>query len=461
MPIFTAHKHAKLVTLLILPLSMTAACSLGTVSTLEEMSNNITREVSELGNTNQIRVVEIDLSQGLAAALPGAIAASSGYRAALARESEAEAARASAIGARRVQASVSGTAGGIREGSTPRTASDTTTGLAANLNLSQLLFDGGASAGRVDATTAAAIAARTRSVATASDVAVAAAQAWADLWLAQQRILLMDQQTSAMDEMLDQITRMSESGLVDRGATDTARNSILEIQVQRAGLNQTRTAAEAAFRRYFKALPEGSLSLNAIVSTDYARRSASDWRKSPDILVAGAELLGARANLAIAEAAFSPSASLRAGVTSPMNEDDSTDVNVGVALNYDFTRGGSRQADLEAAQARLAAADAALDEAHSAVRSELDALTAQLDFLEARALILDEQRDLSRTQAETVRSQIATGQSSLSELFRAEVASYQAEDELLQVRADLMMLRVSVAARAGGLVELLNLGPRQ
>lgn len=412
-------------------------------------------EISGLSGASEITVVEIDISRGLMQALPGAVGASSRYRAALAATSAAEAQSAAAAGGLRPQVTLGATVGGIREGSTPTTRSGTTTGAAGNLNLSQLIYDGGAAAERVNEATARAAGASWSQAATAGEVALSASRAWVDLWLATERLALFEDQSGQLSDIMGQLDRMAGSGIIDRTALDAAQSSLLELDLQRADLERAREAARTAFRRHFKGLPSGAISLPQELSARGALAMCEQWASAPELQVAAAELIAARAAHRAAEAAFQPAASLRAGVTSPMDRDDSTDVNLGVGVTYDISRGGSRQAQLEAARAREAAADAGLDDTEEALRNDLSDLRHQLLALEARSEVIGEQVALSATQSQNAITQITTGQSSLSGVLSARVGEYRSRDSLLQIQAEATLLKLTIAARVGHLAQLV------
>lgn len=433
------------------------ACGTSNLVSPAQMQEQVAAELAGMTAPTQINIVEIDLSGGLERALPGAVRANSRYRSALASVSEFEARREGAVGALRPQASLGATAGGIREGSTARVAADTTTGLAGNINVSQLLYDGGLAAARVNEATARSMAAEWQRNATANEIASLAASAWAGLWASRERLALLNTESENLNNLIAQLERMAEGGLVDRSALDAARSSLLNMEMKRADLEQAQRSAEAAFRRYFKSVPEGPINLDDLISSTEASALCAEWDTAPELQVAAAELLAARAAAASAEAAFQPTASLRAGVTSPMNRDDSTDINLGVAINYDVTRGGARQAELEAARAREAAADANLDEAELRLKNELADLRSQLAFLQERSSVIDRQVELSEAQRADAISQITTGQSSLNQVMASGVAEYQARDTQLQLRAEIAILKYTIASRVGHLTSALSI----
>ena len=85
----------------------------------------------------------IALSQGLATALLAAVSTNEGYLGALALEAEAMGQVGVVASVRRPQLTTNANIGGIRE---TGSNAETTTGVAGGVNVSQLVYDGGASA---------------------------------------------------------------------------------------------------------------------------------------------------------------------------------------------------------------------------------------------------------------------------------------------------------------------------
>ena len=180
---------------------------------------------------------------------------------------------------------------------------------------------------------------------------------------------------------------------------------------------------------------------------------------APDVVRRAAELLVAESAVAQAEAAFRPKATLRAGVTSPIEESESTDVTLGLGLNYTFNDGGRRQATLEAARTRRSAAESRLSDARSSLESELATTRAQLASVTDSLPLVARQIELSTSEAKTARSQIATGQSNLRQLVEAEIEAYRARDRHIALRAERDLLRLTIAARTGALARRLEITP--
>jgi outer membrane protein TolC len=303
-----------------------------------------------------------------------------------------------------------------------------------------------------------ALAARAEREGVGNEVAGAAARAWIELWLARQRVDLLDQRVASVTELLAQLERMAQSGMVDAATVDSARRQLVDIELERARLDQGRITTEAQFRQYFRAVPTGAPALQEIIDAETASSLVSSWETAPDVKRAGAELLAARADLARQEAALRPRASIQSGVNSPVKENDPTDITLGLTLEYQISTGGRRRAEIEAARERVDLAENRLRETRDNLVAELDGLAAQLDMMAASIRLAEERSRLAEAEVSAARSQLVTGQSNLRALIDAEIASYRANDQRLSAQAAKLGMQLSIAARTGALTARLGIG---
>jgi outer membrane protein, adhesin transport system len=396
----------------------------------------------------------IALTQGLAPALRAAVSTNEGYLGAVALEAEAMGQVGVAASARRPQLTGNANIGGIRE---TGTNADTTTGVAGGVNLSQLVYDGGASASAMNRSTALALSAQAGRVVQGNEIALSAARAWIDLWQYSERLRLMQARTAEMDTLIDQIERMASNGMLDRASLENAQRQIVDIKLEESRLIAGQAEAQVLFQRFFHARPSNLPQPSELVSAAQARSLAQDWQTAPGLQRQAAELLAAQAAVGEARSAFRPRARLQAGARSPLDSADSTDLTVGLSLEYSFSDGGRRQAQLETAQARVTATDAQLSDAQRGLEAELQAGLTRLASIERAMPLLADKLRLSRSEAETSRSQMQTGQSNLRQLVEAEIEIYRAQDQQIAMQAERQVLLLTIAARTGALSRLVGL----
>ena len=396
----------------------------------------------------------IALTQGLSPALRTAVSINEGYLGALALEAEALGQMGVVESARRPQITGNANVGGIRE---TGTNADTTTGVAGGVNLSQLIYDGGASASAMNRTTALALSAQAGRITQGNEIALSAARAWINLWQYSERLRLMQARTSEIDTLVAQIERMAINGMLDKASLENAQGQIVDIKLEESLLIAGQTEAQVLFQRFFNAKPVNVTKPSELVSAVQARSLAQDWQTAPSLQRQAAELLAAQAAVGEAKSAFKPRALLQAGARLPLESGDSTDFTFGLSLEYSFSDGGRRIRQLEAAEARVSATDAKLSDAQRGLQAELQAGLTRLASIERAMPLLSDKLRLSRSEAETLRSQMLTGQSNLRQLVEAEIEIYRAQDQQIAMQAERQTLLLTIASRTGILSRLVGL----
>ena len=399
---------------------------------------------------------QINLKSEFAKALNEVVRSNKAYSAALASERSLLSKVASAESVQRPQIRGNSTVGGVRE--TGGTASDKTTkGMAAGVNVSQLIFDGGLSSANIDQAMAQALRATAERQVVGNEIALEATRAWIDYWQYQSRLNILDVRTSEMDDLVLKMERMANNGMIDRSALDSARRQALDMSLEEKLLLNGLDEAKIKFKRFFNQEVNNISKPEEIVDLAEARVQANNWQEAPTLRQTAAEVVVANNALKIAKAAFAPQARLQAGVTSPMDTGDSTDTSIGLLLEYTFGDGGKRKADLKEAEAGLEAAQARLDDVQKVFSAEMEASLNKLNSLAASLPLVSEKITISRVEAETARSQLATGQTNLRQLIDAELENYRAEDKQVVLNAEKLVLQFGIAAKTGTLGKLINL----
>lgn len=433
------------------------AAQMGSVKDMDAaMGERLAQGLEGAGSGPAEAGAAVRIDAGFPEALRGAVLASEGYQTAQAFEAEALAGIGVAASIRRPQLAANSTVGGLREGDP---VSKTTTGAAGDITLSQLVYDGGASGGAINRATAAALAAQADRLDRGNIIALEAARAWADYWMATERLVLLKRKTGDLGDLMDQMDRMAANGMLDRAAVERARRQYLDIQMERTGLEASRAEAAVRFEQYFQRAPEHVMRPADLVTVQMARARATEWKSAPALKRTVAELFAAQGAAKEARSAFRPKVSLQAGVISPIDQDDTTDVTAGLRLQYVFGDGGRRKALLEAAEKRVEALEAQLTDAQRIAKAEMDGALVRLDALERSMPLVAQKIKLTKSEAETARSQIATGQANLQQLISAEIENYRACDQQIQMQAERLVLLLTLAGRTGYLSELIGLTP--
>jgi outer membrane protein TolC len=385
-----------------------------------------------------------------------AVEANEGYRAFLSAEQALMADMGVAESVRRWQVTGTSTVGRLRErgGTQP---SNTTTGIAGSIQASQLIYDGGESVANINSATAAAVGARVDRIIVGNELALEAARAWIDAWQYKKRLDLLKARATEMETVRAQIDRMASNGMMDRAALDSVLRKIVMISLEQTRLESDLSKAQVLFARFFSRKPAELGVPSELVSMSDARAQSDAWREAPDLQRSAVELIVAQNAVLAAKAAFEPQAKFQAGVTSPMKKGESTDISLGIGLQYTFGDGGMRKSKLDAAEARLDSVKNSLLNAQRSLKAEMDAAVQQLTAIGRSMPLLERQIILSASGAKTAKSQLATGQANLNELIEANIEQYRAEDSQIAMRAEKLSLQLLIASRTGLLGHIIGL----
>lgn len=439
----------------IMPATLVFLVSCGVPTDMSNMRTVVVEKLAlGISQTLDVDTVPIVVNMGLRSALQGAVSSNEGYLSALALEAEAM----GGVGVARsiLQPQLTGNAniGGIRkEGSN----GDDATGVAVGVNLSQLVYDGGASISVVDRSTAQALSAQATRVAQANDIAQNAAQAWIDLWQYSERLRLMNSRTSEMDTLVNKIERVASNGMIDKASLDSAHGQIVDIKLEKSRLQAGQSEAQVLFKRFFHTRTPTVQRPAELVSATQARKFAKNWQNAPALQLIAANLMAGHASVGEAEAAFKPLARASAGVQSPLKRGDPNSLTLGLVLEYSFSDGGRREKQLEAAKARVLATNAQLTDAQRGLQAELQAGLTRLVLIERSIPLLAEKLRLSQSEAKTLRSQMLTGQSNLRQLVEVEIEIYRAQDQQIAMQAERQSILFMIAAGTGALSGLIGL----
>jgi outer membrane protein, adhesin transport system len=409
----------------------------------EDIGTTLRAENNEDGQDKLVAI-----KGGLRESLGVAVRANDAYKSMIAMESEAFANIDFANSARKTQVSTNVNLGGLSEAGA---IGGSSIGVTGGLSLSRLLHDAGESAATVDRASAQALVAQAERQLRGNELALEAGRAWIDVWQFGSRIALLMDKTTEMDTLVGQIERIASNGMIDRATIESVRRKIVEISLEQMRLEAKLKESQIRFRRYFNESPGVLAYPSEVVSLEQAHRMARDWKQAPVLRRQAAELVMARYNVTVAEAAFKPRARIEGSIRSPMQNDESTVTTLGVLVTYTFGDGGRRVASLRSAKSRLEAAQAQLAEAQRRVEAEIVSATTQLKSIESSMPLVAETIRLSASEAEIARSQIVTGQSNLQRLIDAEIENYRARDSEIEIKAEKLTLQLTIAALTGGL----------
>lgn len=421
---------------------------------LELIDKKLSERLHETKPQPAVQGVAARLEDSFKANLKNAVLQNQRFLAAQAAEKAAFAQLDVAKSNTRPQISSNATGGRLFEGS-PINAQ--TNGVAADIMITQLVYDGGASLAAIDSATASALSARAAAQETGNAVALEAVRAWGDVWVAQQQLSAITSRSNAIQTLFNQIEQMTSSGMIDTATRDGAHLTLLDIRMEETNLRSAKAEAESRFQRYFNIIPARGLKQPMLLADEeVVKKAGSDISQVPSLRRAAADLVSAEANVSQARAQLKPSVNLNTGVTSPMKATDSTDTRIGLQLRYTFSDGGRRKSQLAAAIAHQESMKAQLADAQTEAKATLHSTLAKLTALAEAAKINEEKLSTAIAEAAAAESQIALGQATLNQLIDAEIKQYRAYEQQLKTEAGRVLVQATLLAGTGDLIKIID-----
>ena len=322
---------------------------------------------------------------------------------------------------------------------------------ALGVDVTQLIYDGGATRSGMDAAQAARVKADYSVTATRNEILHSSISAWIDVWSLKQRIAQMNLRLDEAQPLINRIKKMAQTGLADRTIIEKADKSLLDVQLERQRLETSLSEATGKFENYFGRVPGNLPSPTNLASKAELDLALKQWKASPQVAMQAVEVVIAEYELSIAEADLKPQVMASVGSTAPMSSDEPVQ-SVGVMVKYTFGDGGRRKSRVAGAKERLQAAKSDLENVLN--QNESAALAAKLTYadIDAGIALVEEQIVVLKQSRDTARSQIASAQSNLNTLLETEIDLYRAEDRLLSMRAEKMKIESRIL-QLGGVLE--------
>ena len=322
-------------------------------------------------------------------------------------------------------------------------------GAALDLKVSQLVYDGGEAAANISLAQLDAALAEVGLEVAANAAAADAASAWIAAWRAQGDISSLSDLEADLRPHVEQVKRMSNSGLIDRSISDMIDSRMIEFEILKRDAQSRLSAAAFLFAEHFGykpwALPYPGLAF------DEAALGLADVGsvEGPATREGALRLLSAREQLKVADAKFGPRVSAEAGGSSPMDRDDKPNGRLGVNVTFQFFDGGKRAADRARAEENVERAEFALWSARQSLSQSLAELAERRQNIRETARLTSEKLTVLGRQLDVANSQIQTGQADVSKVFEMKVQRQQLEASLRAARADLRTAEYQMAAALG------------
>lgn len=334
------------------------------------------------------------------------------------------------------------------------TGNDENAGTAPYVQLSQLLFDAGASKNRRAAAEARLDERRGDHVVFRSGLAFRAVESYFDIRRHRELVALSAQNVALHRTFLKRV----ETRVAARAGSQTdalaARSRLADASSRAVSGRAELDRAESVFVEVFGVVP-GSLPVPpaapAMTRGDVARIAD----RNPRVVALDSAILAAEADLRTASAGRFPSVKL--GVTGRPDDDSGLDVNASLSVSYALTTGGEREAGILAAQANLQELRATRQEllreterSVAFVRSDQQAMALQLEAANSAV-------DANRANAEAYVAQFELGRRSIADVLDAQSDYIEAKERLINAQADLSLSGYALLAVTGDILGVFGM----
>lgn len=334
----------------------------------------------------------------------------------------------------------------------------------AEVNLSQLIFDGGATSGQVRRFQARAEGAGHQLANAAENAGARVAQAYLEVIRLRELIAIAVDNEKRHQETLAQVSRLAEVGQGRRADAQQAEARYALAQASLAQLRGQLAQAEAAFL-HLTGQPPGTLaaagSFQALLPHSLASALTQALETHPAIRAAHKELLAAQADRESVRSRFaSPRLALEVGTSANHDLDGlrgaNTDRFAMLRLRYNLFRGGIDDARVREAEARIDEARADYGKARN--DTERDLRQAWQGLVENRIRLpqLERYAAASAQVVNAYRLQFSIGQRTLLDVLNAENELFSAKSSQRTGQYAVTLGELRVLAAMGKLLETLG-----
>lgn len=323
------------------------------------------------------------------------------------------------------------------------------------VQITQLVYDGGASAARLTAARARVYQSRGGRLETVASMAMQAVEAYHRL-LSQRRILQVARENLAAHQSLAaQIEDRVASGAGSRADVLTAKSRLADAVSLEVRAMADLERAQATFQEMFGHPPEARLSDPGLAPALPRGTLDAVVRDSPRLRSLEAGIKAAEAEIVAATAARLPQ--FLVGATGRRNSNGNGDVSFDMALSYDLFSRGAREARIAASKARHETALAERDTLMREIRRALDFVLSDQTAGQARVRAARQAAEANAASLEAARDQFTIGRRSLIELLDAQRDYRNAQEVLILAEQDRALTDYAALALTGDIIDAFKI----
>jgi adhesin transport system outer membrane protein len=336
---------------------------------------------------------------------------------------------------------------------------DKTTGIAAVLSASKMLYDGGQVAKNISAEQYGVQAALEGYHALLDERALEVSKTWVELERYQKLNNLISGRLAVLDPLIEQLERVADAGVGDATQVAAAQRTVSMIRVTETDIQERLAQAELHFIRIFGNLPKRTKFASKFISKAVPTKITEKMMlASPGLMANYVGYLSSVESLRAVEARGGITVGFETKLQRPFGGSGyDSDESIGVVVRKTMYDGSKLDAEIVGAQAAVQSQKAKLQDTYRTGRGVVEAamqtiksMDKAVDMALSNAQALDDEITL-------LRKQLVIGQSTLDSVLSAEARRYDAESKEINFTVDKSIAELTVLSAVGRLSSLIGI----
>jgi outer membrane protein TolC len=336
---------------------------------------------------------------------------------------------------------------------------DNTNGIAAVLNASKVIYDGGQISNRVAADEFAVQSALESYRATLDARALDVSTAWVKLEQYQSLNALISDRLSVLDPLITKLEQIADAGVGDATQVAAAQRTVAMIRVTQTDIQESLAQAELNFIRLLGELPEG-VKFDAIAVAKAVPNKITNKMAlaSPVLMASYAAYLGSREAFEVAKARNSITVGFQTKVQRPFGQSGyDSDESIGFVVKKTLYNGGKVASEIRAAKANADRQEANVKDVYRRGKQVVDAALQSIASMDKSIVMARSNAQALNDEIILLRKQLVIGQSTLDSVLAAEARLYDAESKEIQFVANKRVSQLNVLSAIGRLSPLVGI----
>jgi outer membrane protein TolC len=336
---------------------------------------------------------------------------------------------------------------------------DETSGIAAVLSASKLVYDGGQIANTILADEYAVQSALEGYRANLDERALEVTTAWVELERYRSLNILISGRLAVLDPLIKQLERVADAGVGDATQVAAAQRTVAMIRVTQTDVQENLAQAELNFIRFFGKLPEKTVfdaaSVSAAVPSKVTARMAME---APGILASYAAYLSSLMGLEVVKARNSVTVGFETKVQRPFAQSGyDSDESIGFVVRKNIFDGDQLAFEILTAQAVVDRQEANVRDIYRGGKQMVDAAMQSISSMDKAIGMARLNAQALNNEIASLRKQLVIGQSTLDSVLSAEARLYDAESKEIHFIANKRTSQLNVLSAIGLLSSLIGI----